>query len=276
MGRDPQEDAMDYETVLFEEVAPHVVQLMLNRPEKMNAYNHTLCSEMLACLERFQVNDDYRVLIITGRGRGFCSGGDISGPDEDHKVFMDRQLGHGREMIEGMQKVVLQITRLDKPVIAAINGPAVAGGLALALACDFRIAAESAKLGDTSGKMGLLPDEGGAWLFPRVMGYERALKMTLLNEVYMAQEAEALGLVMEVVETEALDGHVLSLARQLASRAPLAVRLAKQMMGRSAHLTLEQSQYDAALSVEIANPAEDVREGIKAFFEKREPNFKGK
>jgi 2-(1,2-epoxy-1,2-dihydrophenyl)acetyl-CoA isomerase len=266
---------MTYKTVIYEEIAPHVVQLVLNRPEKMNAYNHQLCSDLLACLHDFQVKDEHRVLILTGEGRGFCSGGDISGPDDHHADFMNRQLGHGREMIEGMQNVVLQLTRLDKPVIAAINGPAVAGGLALALACDFRMASENAKLGDTSGKMALLPDEGGAWLFPHVMGYERAFKMTLLNEVYTAQEALQLGLVMEVVETEGLQAHALAFAKALATRAPLAVRLAKQMMRRAAHLTLEQSQGDAALAVEIANSAEDVREGIKAFFEKREPTFKG-
>ncbi len=267
---------MSYENVLFKEVAPHVVQVTLNRPERMNAYNHGLCTDVYDCLEQYERNDDWRVLILTGAGRGFCSGGDIGGADGDHKVFMDRQLGHGREMIEGMQKVVLKLTRLDKPTIAAINGPAVAGGLALAFACDFRIAGDAAKLGDTSGKIGLLPDEGGAWLFPHVMGYDRALKMTLLHEVYPAEEALKLGMVMEVVATEALGHHAIAFAEGLARSAPIAVRLAKQMMRRAAHLTLEESQGDAALAVEIANPTQDVREGVKAFFEKRPPEFKGK
>lgn len=265
-----------FDTVLFEEVAPHVVQITLNRPDRMNAYNHGLCADVYSCLERYETNDDWRALILTGAGRGFCSGGDIGGADGDHTVFMDRQLGHGREMIEGMQKVVLKLTRLDKPTIAAINGPAVAGGLALAFACDFRIAGDGAKLGDTSGKMGLLPDEGGAWLFPRVMGYERALKMTLLHEIYKADEALSLGMIMEVVESEALMHHTVRFAEGLAKSAPIAVRLAKHMMRRAANITLEESQGDAALAVEIANPTQDVREGIKAFFGKRAPEFKGK
>lgn len=267
---------MAYDTVLFDEVASHVVQITLNRPERMNAYNHGLCTDVYDCLEQYERNDDWRVLIITGAGRGFCSGGDIGGADDNHNVFMNRQLGHGREMIEGMQKVVLKLTRLDKPTIAAINGPAVAGGLALAFACDFRIAGDAARLGDTSGKIGLLPDEGGAWLFPHVMGYDRALKMTLLHEVYKADEALELGMVLEVVSTETLEGHAVRFAEALAKSAPIAVRLAKQMMRRAAHITLEESQGDAALAVEIANPTNDVREGVKAFFEKRAPEFKGK
>jgi enoyl-CoA hydratase/carnithine racemase len=179
-------------------------------------------------------------------------------------------------MRDGMQRVVLTLARLDKPTVAMVNGPAVAGGLALALACDLRIAGASAKLGDTSGKFGLLPDEGGAWLFPRAMGLDRALKMTLLHEVYDADTALRLGLVTETVSDATLESHTLALARALAARAPLAVRLAKSMMRRSLDLTLEQSQGDAALSVMISNPSHDVREGVKAFFEKREPKFEGR
>jgi enoyl-CoA hydratase/carnithine racemase len=179
-------------------------------------------------------------------------------------------------MRDGMQRVILTLTRLDKPTLALINGPAVAGGLALALACDLRVAAASAKLGDTSGKFALLPDEGGAWLFPRAMGLDRALKMTLLSEVYDAETAQRLGLVTETVPDAELQVRGLALATALASRAPLAVRLAKSMLRRGLDLTLEQSQGDAALSVMISNPSQDVREGVRAFFEKRPPKFEGR
>jgi enoyl-CoA hydratase/carnithine racemase len=189
---------------------------------------------------------------------------------------MRLQLSHAREMRDGMQRVILALTRLDKPTVAMIRGPAVAGGLALALACDFRIASTNAKLGDTSGKFGLLPDEGGAWLFPRAMGFDRALKMTLLSEIYDAETAQRLGLVTEVVPDAELHAHTLALAEALATRAPLAVRLAKSLMRRSVDLTLEQSQGDAALSVMISNPSHDVREGVTAFREKRAPKFEGR
>lgn len=266
---------MALEMVIYEDAAPGVKRLTLNRPDRMNAYNHQLCAEMMECIGEFQTHDDDHVLIITGAGRGFCSGGDVAGGSAADQSFGTRQLGHGRQMLEGSQRVVLALTRLDKPVIAMVNGPAVAGGLAIALACDFRIAGSAARLGDTSGKFGLLPDEGGAWLFPHVMGYDRALKMTLFHEIYDADEALRLGLVTEVVDQDRLEERTLEFAGELAKKAPLAVRLSKQMMRRASDLSLEQSQNEAALAVEISNPAADVREGRAAFFEKREPKFKG-
>ncbi|HRD29897.1 MAG TPA: enoyl-CoA hydratase-related protein, partial [Caulobacter sp.] len=176
----------------------------------------------------------------------------------------------------GMQAVVLALRRLDKPSIAMIRGYAVAGGLALACACDFRLAAETARLGDTSGKVGLLPDEGGAWLFPCLMGYDKALKMTLLSEVYDAPTAAGLGLVTEVVADGSLEERTLEFAAALATRAPLAVRLSKTMMVRAAGCSLEDSLIDAQHAVMIANPSADVREGIRAFREKRAPRFEGR
>jgi 2-(1,2-epoxy-1,2-dihydrophenyl)acetyl-CoA isomerase len=265
-----------YQEIRFDRPEPAIVRLTLAREPQLNAYTMQMCRELLAAFEQFDHDDTARVLILTGAGRGFCSGGDISGSDREHAAYMQLQLSHAREMRDGMQRVTLALTRLDKPSIAMINGPAVAGGLALALACDFRIAADSAKLGDTSGKFGLLPDEGGAWLFPRAMGLDRALKMTLLSEVYDAQTAERLGLVTQTVAAAALESHTLAFARALAARAPLAVRLAKSMMRRSLDLNLEQSQGDAALSVMISNPSADVQEGIRAFFEKRPPKFEGR
>jgi 2-(1,2-epoxy-1,2-dihydrophenyl)acetyl-CoA isomerase len=253
-----------------------IVRLTLARESQLNAYTMRMCRELLAAIEQFDRDDSARVLILTGAGRGFCSGGDVSGSDPEHADYMKLQLGHGREMRDGMQRVVLALTRLDKPTLAMINGPAVAGGLALALACDLRIASDAAKLGDTSGKFGLLPDEGGAWLFPRAMGLDRALKMTLLSEVYDATTAQRLGLITEIVAADALLAHTLALARALATRAPLAVRLAKSMLRRSSELSLEQSLGDAALSVMITNASADVHEGVRAFFSKRPPKFEGR
>lgn len=268
--------ATEFCDIKFDRPEPTIVRITLARPKQMNAYNTRLCEEMVVAIERYFRDDTARVLIITGEGRGFCAGGDVSGADDAHDDLMKSQLSHAREMRDGMHRVIQALHRLDKPSIAMINGPAVAGGLTLALSCDFRIAADTAKLGDTSGRFGLLPDEGGAWLFPRFMGLDRALKMTMLSEVYDAKTARELGLLTEVVAALELETRTLAFARDLASRAPLAVRLAKGMMMRGLDMTLDQSLGDAALSVMVSNPSYDVREGVKAFFEKRTPTFEGR
>jgi 2-(1,2-epoxy-1,2-dihydrophenyl)acetyl-CoA isomerase len=267
---------MSYRDILFETPEPSVAFVTLNRPDRMNAYTGAMCDDLVAALDHYVEDDGLLCLVITGAGRGFCSGGDVSGSDPDRPDYRTKQMGYGHEMRVGMHRVVTALHRIDKPVIAMINGPAVAGGLTLALACDFRIAADTAKLGDTSGKFGLLPDEGGAWFFPRMMGLDRALKMTLLSEVYSANEALELGLVTEVTSAGELKKRTLDFARTIAAKAPLAVRLAKSMMRHGLNASLEHSLNDAALAVMIANPSEDVREGVTAFFEKRSPQFKGR
>ncbi|MDX9997490.1 MAG: enoyl-CoA hydratase-related protein [Phenylobacterium sp.] len=267
-----------YETLVFDTPRPHVARITLNRPAQMNAYTFAMTQELLAAIAAYRDDDDLRALVITGAGeRAFCTGGDISGADPDHARKVGASpMGHGREMRDGMQAVVLALRRLDKPSVAMIRGFAVAGGLALALACDLRIAAVSARLGDTSNKVGLLPDEGGAWLFPRAMGLDRALKMTLLHEIYPAGVARDLGLVTEVVEDAALEPHTLDLCEQLAAKAPLAVRLTKMMMAKAMESSLEASLADAQMAVMIANPSRDVREGVEAFRQKRPPKFEGR
>jgi enoyl-CoA hydratase/carnithine racemase len=265
-----------YRDILFETAEAQIAQITLNRPDRMNAYTGTMCDNLVDAIARYVDDDALRCLVITGAGRGFCSGGDVGGGDPDHPDYRKRQMGYGQEMRIGMHRVIASLHRIDKPVIAMINGPAVAGGLTLALACDFRIAADTAKLGDTSGRFGLLPDEGGAWFFPRMMGLDRALKMSLLHETYPAAEAMRLGLVTEVVPAAELKTHTFQFARAIAARAPLAVRLAKSMMRHGLDSSLDHSLNDAALAVMIANPSEDVREGVKAFFEKRTPEFKGR
>jgi 2-(1,2-epoxy-1,2-dihydrophenyl)acetyl-CoA isomerase len=267
-----------FTTILVDRPQPDITRITLNRPEYLNAYNHTLTAEVSTAVDQYMKDDTQRCLVITGAGRGFCSGGDISRtePPEQRAARYAKQIGRGVEMRDGFHRIIVALQRCDKPVVAMINGPAVAGGLALALACDFRIASDKAKLGDTSGKFALLPDEGGAWLFPRAMGLDKALKMTMLAEVYDAHEAEKLGLVTQVVPHGELEAKTMEFARRLADAAPLAVRMAKRMMVRSADITLERSLQDAELAVMIANPADDVTEGRAAFREKRKPAFKGK
>ncbi|CAN5266445.1 crotonase/enoyl-CoA hydratase family protein [soil metagenome] len=269
--------AATYETILWDRPRPHVARITLNRPKAMNAYNYHMCLELQAAIAVYRDDDDLRALILTGSGeRAFCTGGDLGGGEPEHREAVgSAPMGFGREMREGMQAVVWALRRLDKPSIAMLRGYAVAGGLALALGCDLRIASTTAKLGDTSNKAGLLPDEGGAWLFPHVMGLDRALKMTWLHEIYDAPTAMSLGLVTEVVEDAALEARALGLADALAAKAPLAVRLSKMMMAKALETGFESSLADAQMAVMIANPSEDVQEGIAAFREKRPPVFKG-
>jgi 2-(1,2-epoxy-1,2-dihydrophenyl)acetyl-CoA isomerase len=267
-----------FETLICDSPRPRVARITMNRPQAMNAYTFAMCGELQAAIAAFRDDDDLAVLILTGAGeRAFCTGGDIGGSDEAHRdAVAAAPMGRGREMRDGMQAVVLALTWLDKPSVAMIRGFAVAGGLALALACDFRLAAQSARLGDSSNKVGLLPDEGGAWLFPRAMGFDRALKMTLLHEIYDAPMALTLGLVTEVVTDAELEARTFAFCEALAAKAPLAVRLTKMMMSRAHDITLSQSMMDAQLAVHIANPSADVREGVAAFREKRTPKFSGR
>ena len=266
---------MDFQQILFTSDG-HVATITLNRPEKLNAYSEVMVHEIIAALALARDDDNTRVVVITGAGRGFCSGGDISRdfqyPARYHGHAMEAML----EMRENMHQLVTFLRRFDKPTIAAINGPAVAGGLTLALSCDFRIAAASAKLGDTSLRFALIPDEGGAYLFPQYMGLERALRMSLFSEVYPAAQAKELGLVTEVVPDDQLMSTVRDWADRLAAGPPIAIRVTKRMMIKQQTMSLENALEDAAMAVMITNYTDDVKEGTAAFHDKRKPNFKGR
>jgi len=254
----------------------HVATITLNRPAKRNAYSETMVHEILEALGEARDDDEIRVVILTGAGKGFCAGGDISRDFQYPARYRGHRLESMLEMRENMHVLIRFLDRFDKPVIAAINGAAVAGGLTLALACDFRIAAESAKLGDTSLKFGLIPDEGGAYYFSRFMAFDRALKMSLLAEVYTAREALELGLVTEVVADDELMTRAHDLAARLADAPPIAIRITKRMMYKQRTMQLDHALEDAAMATLVANYTEDVKEGTAAFHEKRKPQFKGK
>jgi enoyl-CoA hydratase/carnithine racemase len=253
-----------------------IATITLNRPAKLNAYSEVMVHEMIAALGDARDDEDVRVVVITGTGRGFCSGGDISRDFQYPQRYRGHRMEALLEMRENMHQLVTLLRRFDKPTIAAINGAAVAGGLTLALCCDFRIAAESARLGDTSLKFALIPDEGGAYLFPKYMGLEKALRMSLFSEVYPAAKAKDLGLVTEVVADDKLISETTRLAERLAEAPPIAVRMTKRMMYKQQTMDLENALEDAALSIMVTNYCEDVREGTAAFHEKRKPEFKGR
>ncbi|HLJ45318.1 MAG TPA: enoyl-CoA hydratase-related protein [Bryobacteraceae bacterium] len=265
----------DFQQILFAKDG-HVATITLNRPQKLNAYSEVMVHEILSALSDARDDDHIRAVIITGTGRGFCSGGDISRDFQYPARYRGHRLESMLEMRENMHELVKFLQRFDKPTIAAVNGAAVAGGLTLALSCDFRFAAESARLGDTSLKFALIPDEGGAYLFPRFMGLERALKMSLFSEVYPAREAKELGLVTEVVP----DAELMAVARQWADRLaagpPIAIRITKRMMHKQLTMNLENALEDAALSTLVTNYTDDVKEGTAAFHEKRPPKFQGR
>jgi 2-(1,2-epoxy-1,2-dihydrophenyl)acetyl-CoA isomerase len=266
---------MNYQHILYSE-ENRVATVTLNRPAKMNAYSEIMVHEILAALARARDDDGVRAVILTGAGRGFCSGGDVSRDFEYPARYRGHRMESLLEMRENMHQLVTFLRRFDKPTIAAVNGAAVAGGLTLALCCDFRIAAESANLGDTSLRFGLIPDEGGAYLFPRFMGLEKALRMSLLSEVYPAKRAQELGLVTEVVPDAELMPAARRMAERLADGPPIAVRVTKRMMYKQQAMDLENALEDAALGTLVTNYTEDVKEGIKAFHEKRPPRFEGR
>ncbi|OBH01634.1 enoyl-CoA hydratase [Mycobacterium sp. E342] len=251
-----------------------IAVVTIDRPDRLGAYTPQMCAELLEAIRRVRLDDDIRVLVLTGKGRGFCTGGDVS-PDAGFADVLAHQIGRARELREDAHAVITALNHLDKPVICAVNGVAVNGGLAFALACDLRIVAASARMGDTSARAGLLPDEGGAWLFPRAMGYDNAFRMVALSEIYDAGEAQRLGLATEVVDDERLWPRTMELARQFASAAPLAVRAVKFMMRRALENTLQTSLGDAQQAVLWVGPSADAQEGKAAFLERRPPWFTG-
>jgi 2-(1,2-epoxy-1,2-dihydrophenyl)acetyl-CoA isomerase len=264
----------DQPHAVFETIGESIARIRINRPDRLGAYTPRMCAEILEAIRRVRLDDSLRVLILTGAGPGFCTGGDVS-PDAGFREDLTKQIGRARELREDSHAVITALHKLDKPVLCAVNGIAVNGGLAFALVCDVRIVAESARLGDTSGRAGLLPDEGGAWLFPRAMGYDKAYRMVALSEIYDSATALALGLATEVVADDDLESRTSEIAHQLAAAAPLALRAVKTMMRRGLESTLDSSLGDAQQAVLWVGPSDDAQEGKAAFLQRRPPKFTG-
>src|SRR5258708_5549062 len=242
--------------MILSETADAVTTITLNRPEKLNAFSGTMREDLLAALRAADVDPACRVAVITGAGRAFCAGGDVeymSGLQKDGDVERFRKL------LDAGRDVVTQIAEMAKPVIASVNGIAAGAGCNLALACDYRIASEAAKFGETFVRIGIHPDWGGTWLLPRLVGTGRALEMMMTGRMVDAAEAFAIGIVERVVAADALADETTKLARAIAQGPPLAIAGIKRALAASRTNTLRapaelerEPQVDAVRSHDAA------------------------
>ena len=243
--------------------------LTLNRPEVRNAFNQEMIDEIRAALRQVDRDETIRVLIITGAGKVFQAGADIA--DLQAMTPMDLLRWN-----EGVVRINAALEKLRQPVIAAVNGAALGGGMELALACTLRVVARSAKLGLPEVKLGIIPGTGGTQRLPRLIGKGRAAEILLTGDAIGAEEALAMGLVNRV----APDGEAVKVAEDLAGRimanAPIAVEMAKDAMEMGKDLPLEQAVQYSQKNCATCFSTEDMKEGVGAFLEKRKPDFKGK
>jgi 2-(1,2-epoxy-1,2-dihydrophenyl)acetyl-CoA isomerase len=245
-----------------------VLILTLNRPEKLNSITDEMLVALAATLGSEGADPQVRAVVLTGAGRGFCAGQDLA-------AFAGRAEDAGDHLRRFYHPVLEGIVGLDKPVVAAVNGVAAGAGLSLALACDLRIAGSSASFVQAFVRIGLVPDSGGSWFLPRLVGLGRALEMSMLGDAVPAAEALRMGLVERVVP----DPDVLPTAREVATRlaaGPVAVGLIKRLIRSSMSNSLaQQLELESQLQTQ-AMATEDVAEGVGAFREKRPPRFRGR
>ena len=249
--------------------------IVLNRPDKMNALSHALAWAIVSEVKQAAHDDDVWVIAITGEGRAFCAGLDLTGPGEDTSPLPPQERLMDDISWVGRFALVLR-HECDKPIVAGLNGVAAGAGLSLAMAADMRIAARSTRLVAGYPRIGASPDGGLTWTLPQAIGYEQAMRFLLENRTVDADEALRLGFVGEVVDDEALVGRLAEYCAQLAERAPISNRLTKRGIARATAIDLEgHLRYELA-NIRRAFATEDAKEARKAFFEKRRPNFQGR
>jgi 2-(1,2-epoxy-1,2-dihydrophenyl)acetyl-CoA isomerase len=261
---------LEYETVDVT-AEDGLATVVLNRPEALNALNMQLKEELAAVLRVLADEADVRAVLLTGAGRAFSTGGDIKQMDPDRTTEATR-----RRMAKLTREVVIPLARLDKPVIAAVNGHAHGLGLGIALACDIIYAAESAVMSMAFTRVGLAPDGAASYFLTRAVGIAKAKELMFTGRRFSAAEAEAMGLINFVVPDDELIETATAAARQIASGATIAISAAKRALNDSGIHSIEEMAELEAFGQAIAMTSEDHREGIAAFAEKRPAEFKGR
>ena len=242
-----------------------IATVTLNRPEKLNAFTGTMREDLLAALQSCERDDAVRVVVLTGAGRAFCAGGDV---EYMSSLQQSGDIASFRKLLDAGRDVVLQIVSMEKPVLAAINGVAAGAGCNLALACDYRIASDQAKLSESFVRIGLHPDWGGTWLLPRLIGRSRAIEILMTGRMVGAAEAFAIGMVDRLVPAADLATETETLARSLADGPPLAIAAIKRAVNAS-----ERNDLRAQLELESEHQvrcfaSDDAKERIAAFTRK--------
>lgn len=269
---------MDYQTITLEK-RESIAILTLNRPERLNAISPQMSEEIFSALNEVDDDDEIRVLVITGAGRGFCAGADVGG------MAGGAQEGSGtasgaeekrQRLIRGAGRVIPKLQKLQKPTIAMVNGAAVGAGFDLALACDLRVGSENARFMNAFVRIGLFPGWGGTWLYPRVMGLGKALEYLYTGDFMEAKEAEKLGVLNRLVPADELEKETMALAGKIASGPPLSMRLMKLQVYEGLQMDLETALQMAAACETITLTSEDHKEGVAAFREKRPATFRGR
>ncbi len=265
---------MTFENILFEVVAG-VARITLNRPDKMNSLNAAMHAELRAALDQVQGDPAIRVLVLTGAGRGFCAGQDLSDPEVRY-VPGEAPPDMGDVVERHYKPLILRLQNLRVPTIAAVNGIAAGAGASLALACDLVIATQSASFMQAFSKIGLTPDTGGTWFLPQRVGMARALGLALLAEKLPARQAAEWGLIWAAVADIDFEAHIFALAVQLSTAPTKALVRTRQAMHAAPGHTLEQQlSMEAGFMRELGASA-DFIEGVAAFTAKRPPQFTGK
>ncbi len=260
---------MAYDNLLFE-VSEKIARITFNRPNVLNALNRKTMDELGDCLKKVRADDEIRVLILTGAGeKAFIAGADINELSQQTPV-------NGREFTLYGQEIIHRLETLGKPAIAAINGFALGGGCELALACTLRIASRNAKLGQPEVKLGIIPGYGGSQRLPRLCGKGVAHELILTGEMISAEEALRVGLVNRVVEPGELLATAEAIAKKIIANAPLAVKYALEAVEHGMEMPQEEGLYLEATLFGLCCATQDMREGTRAFLEKRPPKFEGR